>query len=69
MNNEQQQAMEKLVEWRDAIHKALKDGVVTGQDGAIWWSLIGIRGAMVGVTDAFGIAGLPQESSNEVSVD
>lgn len=58
---EQQQALDAMVEWRDAIHKALVDGVVTGQDGAIWWSLIGIRSAMTKVTDSFGMAGLPQD--------
>jgi hypothetical protein len=68
MNNEQQQAMDEMVEWRDAIHKALKDGVVTAQDGAIWWSLIGIRSAMTKVTDSFGMAGLPQDLDDKVTV-
>jgi hypothetical protein len=68
MNNEQQQAMDAMVEWRDAIHKALKDGVVTAQDGAIWWSLIGIRSAMTKVTDSFGMAGLPQDLDDKVTV-
>ena len=61
MNNEQEQAMDTLVEWRNAIHKALVDEVVTGRDGGIWWTLIGIRSAMTKVTDSFGYEGLPQD--------
>jgi hypothetical protein len=69
MNEQQQQAMDLLVEWRDAIHQCLLDEVVTGADGAIWWSLLGIRSAMTKVTDSFGLAGLPQDSSSKVGAN
>lgn len=69
MNNEQQTAMDTLVEWRDAIHKR----VMTGEDRengdiGLWFALIGIRNAMSGVTRAFGIPSVAQDLDSEQPV-
>ena len=55
MNNEQQEALEKLLEWRNGINTAIKDGNIKAQDGAIWWSMIGIRNTMDAVAVSFGM--------------
>jgi hypothetical protein len=55
MNNEQQEALEKLLEWRNGIHSAIAEGNIKAQDGAIWWSMIGIRNTMDAVAVSFGM--------------
>ena len=55
MNNEQQEALEKLLEWRNSIHVAIKEEHISAQDGAIWWSMIGMRNTMDAVAVSFGM--------------
>jgi hypothetical protein len=55
MNNEQQEALEKLIEWRNGIHSAIAEGTIKAQDGAIWWSMIAIRNTMDAVAVSFGM--------------
>ena len=55
MNNEQQEALEKLLEWRNGIHSAITEKHIKAQDGAIWWSMIGIRNTMDAVAVSFGM--------------
>lgn len=51
---QQTEALNRMMEWRDALHTALTDETVTPQDGGIWWAYIGLRKVMNDVAVAFG---------------
>lgn len=62
MNNEQQTAMDTMVEWRDAVHQR----IMTGQDREngdirLWFALIGLRNAMDSVAVSFGVPSFAQD--------
>lgn len=69
MNNEQQKALETMVEWRNALH----DRIMSGQDRengdiGLWFALIGLRNTMNDVTKAFGFGSFAQDL-DKVSAD
>ena len=61
MNNEQQQAMDTLVEWRDAIHTRIMTEDDRRDNIHLWFALIGMRNAMNDVAVSFGIPSFAQD--------
>lgn len=69
MTEEQDKALEELIEWRDALHERILSDVdrESGQI-TLWFAFVGIRNAMNKAVTAFGYPSFVQESSLAPSV-
>lgn len=65
MTNEQNEALNLMIEWRDELHRTLMDEKrnLFSENPTLGFAFVGLRNAMNGVAVAFGRESFVQDSS------